>query len=167
MLASIGGNGDRSSQLAVLRAIHGWCEDSVQAIKAVYGDTLAVELTPLPGPDASCPAWAVSLEGREGLLAWLEPQGEAAGKWTVLVALKSADRGEGWLPLARPRGKRTWTRTGIEDALLGLVGMVERRRLETLRQDVPLEQAPRVLELATPSQRIRRRAKARSPEGCG
>jgi len=126
LLSALASHHDRQSQYELLRTMHGWCGEAVAAIHAVYGSGLGLALSDEPEIANARPSFSLAIQGGEGLLAWIEESGE--GSWEVAVRVAPSPGKGDWMPVPVPRGRRTWSRSLIEELVLRLLASFERQR---------------------------------------
>lgn len=128
---------DFDSQFRLLSTIYGWACDAVADIRAVYGDSLEIQLSSMPGAADELPAFTVALADR-CVVAFSASARRRGGesRWFVSVSISSG-RG-GAVDAAGPdRRTGSWTRGRLEDVLLSLLGAYERSITEEARRGYP------------------------------
>lgn len=126
---------DFDSQLQLLLTLHDWCSEAVTEVRSVYGDSLAVDLSPRPDPAEQPPGFTLLIGGSYAItFALVERKRLSGARWHVSVAVRSP--GTGTVTHAGPeRRNGQWTRTRLEDVLLSVLGAYERSQSSGIDDD--------------------------------
>ncbi|WP_322797209.1 hypothetical protein [Tepidiforma sp.] len=127
-LRAIAGAHDQASQFALLRTLWGWAREAAEDIRAVYGPSLDVALSPEPTPGTANPAFTLRIAGEYTLAFSLAERRRAGGsRWSIAVTISTA--GEGSVTPAGPeRRNGQWTRSRLQELILSVLGAYERSR---------------------------------------
>lgn len=127
-LRGIAGAHDRASQPELLRTLHAWASEAAAEIRAVYGPSLAVQVSPLPAGDEAT-AFTVNL-ARDYTLAFalVERSRTPAERWHIAVTMTTGGPRGASVAAGPERRNGQWTRARVEDLLLSLLGAYERDR---------------------------------------
>jgi hypothetical protein len=126
-LKGLAGAPDFDSQYGMLLAIYQWADDAAAGIRAVYGDTLAVTLSPRPEREGAAPAFVITI-GDSFTVAFVLSERARMGsaRWSVGVTVGSGGPGGAITAAGPERRNSQWTRGRLEDILLSVLGAYER-----------------------------------------
>lgn len=118
---------DFDSQLRLLRALHGWAEDAIADIGAVYGAALSVNVSPAPSASGANPSFTVTMAENYTVTFLLNERRRAgAARWFVSVTVGAGGPGGSIVAAGPERRNGQWTRGRLEDILLSVLGAYER-----------------------------------------
>ena len=117
---------DLQSQHELLLTLHSWAADAVTDVRAVYGESFAVELTPPPAVPEVAAGFTVAVKGEHAVTFALAERRRLAGsRWHVAVTVR--EPGSVGITQAGPeRRNGQWTRGRLEDLVLSILGAYER-----------------------------------------
>lgn len=123
---------DLDSQFSLLSTLHEWSEAAAADIRKVYGDSLAVSVSPLPRKEDSAPAFAVTIGNSYTVTFVLTERRRMGGtRWFISVTVGSGGPGGGIVAAGPERRNGQWTRGRLEDILLSVLGAYERSLSES------------------------------------
>lgn len=118
---------DLDSQFNLLATLHQWAEAAAADIRKVYGESLAVSVSPLPRREDTAPAFAVTLGNSYTVTFVLTERSRMAGtRWFISVTVGSGGPGGAIAAAGPERRNGQWTRGRLEDILLSVLGAYER-----------------------------------------
>lgn len=118
---------DFDSQYGMLVTIYQWAEEAASDIGAVYGDALAVALSPRPGRQASAPAFVITIGDQYTVTFALSERARmGSARWSIGATLGSGGPGGANTAAGPERRNSQWTRGRLEDVLLSVLGAYER-----------------------------------------
>ncbi|HMO54335.1 MAG TPA: hypothetical protein PJ994_07520 [Tepidiformaceae bacterium] len=118
---------DFESQFALLNTLHGWAEAAATDIRKVYGESLMVTISSIPGRDDSVPAFAVTIGHSHTVTFVLTERRRMNGsRWFISVTVGAGGPGGALVAAGPERRNGQWTRGRLEDILLSVLGAYER-----------------------------------------
>ncbi|MBI2767454.1 MAG: hypothetical protein HYX53_16285 [Chloroflexi bacterium] len=115
------------SQYLLLLTLHGWALQAAAEINAVYGEGLAVDVSPAPDRNDAVAAFNVVVANSYTASFTLSERRRAgASSWFVAVGLGAGGRGSTSVAAGPERRNGQWTRGRLEDLLLSMLGAYER-----------------------------------------
>jgi len=125
---------DLASRFELLLVLYEWTERSIEAIRQVYGNSLAIELTPPPDLAARRLSFTATLEDAYRVSFELQPRDESGQHWDLAVRLSTPDA---VTAAGQTRGAGQWTPSRVEDLLLSLLAAIERARFDAYKPPPP------------------------------
>lgn len=125
---------DLASRFELLQVLHEWTERSIEAIRQVYGNSLAIELTPPPDLAARRLSFTAAFEDAYRVSFELQPRDESGQHWDLAVRLTTPDA---VTAAGQARGAGQWTPGRVEDLLLSLLAAFERARFDACKPPPP------------------------------
>jgi hypothetical protein len=123
---------DLESQFSLLTTLHSWAETAAADIRKVYGESLAIAVSPLPRKEDVAPAFTVTLGNSYTVTFVLTERRRMAGtRWFVSVTVGAGGPGGGIVAAGPERRNGQWTRGRLEDILLSVLGAYERALSES------------------------------------
>lgn len=118
---------DFDSQFALLCTLHAWSEEAAADIRMVYGDGLAVNVSPAPDAASSSPAFAITLGDQYTVTFVLNERRRMGGlRWFISVSVSTGGPAGAVVAAGPERRNGQWTRGRLEDILLSALGAYER-----------------------------------------
>lgn len=126
-IKGIAGAHDFDSQFGMLLTIYQWAGDAAGDIRAVYGEALAVTISPPPDRAGSAPAFVVTI-GPTYTVTFVLTERTRMGSphWAIGVTVGAGGPGEAITAAGPERRNSQWTRGRLEDDLLSVLGAYER-----------------------------------------
>ena len=116
---------DFASQYQLLLTLHGWANQNVGDVRAVYGPELRAVLSPAPGLEEGPPAFCVTFaEAYRVTFALTERRRLGAAHW--FISVNTAGPRGGAVAAGPERRNGHWTRSRMEEVLLSVLGAYER-----------------------------------------
>jgi len=130
-IKNLAGIHDFDSQLDLLLTLHNWTESATRDIAAVYGETLAISVSPAPAAATANPGFSVTIGDNYTVTFALTERRRMGGiRWFVAVSVGSGGPGGSITPAGPERKNGQWTRSRLEDILLSVLGAYERAHSE-------------------------------------
>lgn len=128
---SFAGSHDFDSQYQLLITLYRWASDAIDDIRTIYGESIAVDLSPAPVRDDIPPAFNVAVAGTHSAnFALVERMHAGSGHWSVVASVISNTPRGLIVPAGPERRNGQWTRTRLEELLLSVLGAYERARAD-------------------------------------
>lgn len=126
-LKGLGSTGDFDSQYGLLLTLYRWADEATADIRNVYGDSLAVNISPTPERDGSAPAFVITLGDNYTVTFVLSERTRMGSpRWSIAVTLGAGGPGGSIAAAGPDRRNSQWTRGRLEDILLSVLGAYER-----------------------------------------
>jgi hypothetical protein len=126
-LKGIGSAHDFDSQHNLLLTLNRWAEEAAGDIRAVYGEALAVNISPSPDQAGPAPAFVVTLGDNYTVTFVLSERTRMGNpRWAIAVTVAAGGPGGSIAAAGPERRNSQWTRGRLEDILLSVLGAYER-----------------------------------------
>jgi hypothetical protein len=125
--ARFGAARDRETQYEALELVYEWAVAAMNEVRAVYGQQLHADISPLRPFEHSKPGFVIEIDEFASVAASLEEMKPGEDRWHVVLATRTAGE-RSWALAAPDRRHSFWTRGRVEDVLLGLLSALERSR---------------------------------------
>lgn len=130
-MQSFASSHDFDSQYQLLITLHRWAGDAIREVEDIYGESIGVELSPVPDRTATAAAFNVAVAGTYSVnFALQERTHSGSGHWSVVACvISNAPRGL-VVPAGPERRNGQWTRARVEELMLSVLGAYERARTD-------------------------------------